>query len=279
MSRAGEGGGLQNRCRNTTVGPNPTKRSTHHWLNLAEQGTLNAWVEGSSPSWCTNLFRCKYNMENEFICKFCGKECKNENSQRNHERLCKENPNKKTSPFVKWNATHNAWNKGLTEETDDRVKQSRNTWRENLSLGKFKPVHQDKHLSKDHKQAISNSMKLAHKEGRAHNIGESRWNNEHSYPEKWLIKVLENEFGMKEHIDYKTEMSFGRFALDFAWPDRKLCIEIDGKQHQTDEIQKIRDNNKDKLLNENGWNELRIPWSDCCNNTKIWIEKIKLFLS
>lgn len=27
MSRAGEGGGLQNRCRNTTVGPNPTKRS------------------------------------------------------------------------------------------------------------------------------------------------------------------------------------------------------------------------------------------------------------
>ena len=183
---------------------------------LAEQGTLNAWVEGSSPSWCTNLFRCKYNMENEFICKFCRKECKNENSQRNHERLCKENPNKKTSPFVKWNATHNAWNKGLTEETDDRVKQSRNTWRENLSLGKFKPVHQDKHLSKDHKQAISNSMKLAHKEGRAHNIGESRWNNVHSYPEKWLIKVLENEFGMKEHIDYKTEMSFGRFALDFA---------------------------------------------------------------
>lgn len=30
----------------------------------------------------------------EFICRYCGKECKNANSLRNHERLCKENPNR-----------------------------------------------------------------------------------------------------------------------------------------------------------------------------------------
>ena len=30
----------------------------------------------------------------EFICKYCGKECINTNSLRNHERLCKENPNR-----------------------------------------------------------------------------------------------------------------------------------------------------------------------------------------
>jgi len=28
------------------------------------------------------------------LCQYCGKECKNENSLRNHERLCKENPNR-----------------------------------------------------------------------------------------------------------------------------------------------------------------------------------------
>ncbi len=28
-----------------------------------------------------------------FICSFCSKECKNHNSHRNHERLCKSNPN------------------------------------------------------------------------------------------------------------------------------------------------------------------------------------------
>lgn len=33
------------------------------------------------------------------ICKFCNKECKNPNSLRNHERLCKSNPNRQQSPF------------------------------------------------------------------------------------------------------------------------------------------------------------------------------------
>lgn len=33
------------------------------------------------------------------ICKHCSKECKNENSLRNHERLCKENPNRQFTPF------------------------------------------------------------------------------------------------------------------------------------------------------------------------------------
>jgi hypothetical protein len=35
------------------------------------------------------------------LCKFCSKECKNDNSLRNHERLCKENPNKQESTLVK----------------------------------------------------------------------------------------------------------------------------------------------------------------------------------
>ena len=59
------------------------------------------------------------------ICKFCSKECKNENSLRNHERLCKENPNKQESSLssyhksgsskgkIAWNKGLPAWNKGL----------------------------------------------------------------------------------------------------------------------------------------------------------------------
>lgn len=34
------------------------------------------------------------------LCKYCQKECKNENSLRNHERLCKENPNRQLTPFM-----------------------------------------------------------------------------------------------------------------------------------------------------------------------------------
>jgi hypothetical protein len=40
-------------------------------------------------------------MENDFICKFCGKTCKNANSLRNHERLCKLNPNHRGQNLTK----------------------------------------------------------------------------------------------------------------------------------------------------------------------------------
>lgn len=36
---------------------------------------------------------------NMLICRHCDKECKNKNSQRNHERLCKENPNRQFTLF------------------------------------------------------------------------------------------------------------------------------------------------------------------------------------
>lgn len=39
------------------------------------------------------------------ICKYCGKECKNDNSLRNHERLCHSNPNRQIlkSNFIEYN--------------------------------------------------------------------------------------------------------------------------------------------------------------------------------
>jgi very-short-patch-repair endonuclease len=125
------------------------------------------------------------------------------------------------------------------------------------------------------REKISASMKKAHAEGRAWNIGKSRWNNEHSYPEKWLINVLKNEFGLEENKDYQTEFSFHRFSLDFAWPDRKICIEIDGEQHQRFQEQKQRDIEKDKLLKEEGWKELRKSWQDIFNNPKSFIEEVR----
>ena len=80
------------------------------------------------------------------LCKYCGKECKNENSLRNHERLCKENPNKQESSLKAYHASGAskgnksktgipAWNKGLpgtftgkkhSEETKLKMSESKN---------------------------------------------------------------------------------------------------------------------------------------------------------
>ena len=69
-------------------------------------------------------------MEENYICKFCGKVCKNANSLRNHERLCKENPEHQESSWIKFNKEHGAWNKGLTKETDERVRKYGETFSE-----------------------------------------------------------------------------------------------------------------------------------------------------
>lgn len=71
-------------------------------------------------------------MDIEYKCQYCGKICKNANSLRNHERLCKSNPNRQTNP----QKGKTPWNKGLTKETDSRLmKMSRFYYK------KFEPYH------------------------------------------------------------------------------------------------------------------------------------------
>lgn len=44
----------------------------------------------------------------KFICKYCGKECKNLNSLHNHERLCKQNPDRAETALMKYNRSGHA---------------------------------------------------------------------------------------------------------------------------------------------------------------------------
>ena len=71
-------------------------------------------------------------------------------------------------------------------------------------------------------------MKAAIKEGRAHGWANVRQNiGGMSYPEIWFSNMLnKNGFG-----SYEYNKPFYKYKLDFAWPDRRLCIEIDGSQH------------------------------------------------
>lgn len=129
----------------------------------------------------------------------------------------------------------------------------------------------------DVRAKISEGMKKAHAEGRAGTFP-SRKNCEHSYPEKWLIGVLNRELGLVEDKDYKTEYFFHKQFLDFAWPERKLCIEIDGQQHERFIERKINDAKKDENLKAENWKLLRLKWSNICNDTQECIQQILSFL-
>lgn len=216
--------------------------------------------------------------EKQFICQYCGKLCKNANAHRNHERLCPKNENhppysRMCSGYPRNGLT--PWNKGLTSETDERIKRHVEKVKEGYKSGRLKPSQLGKKATDEHRKHISEGMKKAHAEGRAHNIGECRWNNSPSWPEQWFITVIENEFQDK---NFKREFPFYKFSLDFAWIDKKRCIEIDGEQHDRSEEQKRRDLEKDTLLKENGWELLRMPWKEVYKDTKLWIEKARAFI-
>lgn len=124
-------------------------------------------------------------------------------------------------------ANGHAWNKGLTKETDERVAKMSATFARKRAAGWVSP-NLGRKSSLEARKKISESMKRAHHEGRAHNIGDCRWNNKPSWPEQWFMQVVENEFTDKQ---YAREFPFHRFSLDFVWLHKKRCIEIDGEQH------------------------------------------------
>lgn len=79
--------------------------------------------------------------KNTYVCQYCGKLCKNANSLRNHERLCKQNPNRQYSYF----SLHRG--KTITWTPENRYTKAK-------KLGLPKPQ-----LSEETRQKLSNAIK------------------------------------------------------------------------------------------------------------------------
>lgn len=79
--------------------------------------------------------------------------------------------------------------------------------------------------------------------------------------EKTFREALERR-GLREGIDFATQYPLRHsFILDFAFPDRKVAVEVDGRKwHSTPEAKK-RDGFKDHILNRLGWRVFRF-WEE-----------------
>ena len=175
--------------------------------------------------------------------------------------------------------TRESWNKGFTKETSKRVAKSAETLKSRYTMGEITPSQRGKSVSEETKKKISKKMKEHSKAGRLHNIGTCRWKGEPSYPEKFFMKVIDNEFTDKNYAyEYHMRLKETNYSLDFAWPDKKKNIEIDGSQHQQFEEQKERDFRRDERLAAIGWQVMRIRWKDMFHNPQKWIELAKSFI-
>lgn len=185
----------------------------------------------------------------ELKCIFCGKECKNCNSKRNHERLCKLNPDRdfispKTENYYSALAKRKNSNQFIkAKENGLPLPKNGMSGRSGSFLGK--------HHSEETKKHISESMKEIYK---GCSIWRTQIEKRKSYAEMYFDKLFPN---LKQNYHVLT------YYLDLANPDRKLYIEVDGEQHYTD-IKVIEHDKKrtEELLNE-GWVCVkRIRWSE-----------------
>lgn len=235
------------------------------------------------------------------ICVYCSKDCKIPAGKGIHERICKLNPDRKPllnngnpnikfvshkAPYGTWKckwcdkevifntrnelqkhlkenhperAVHGAWNKGLTAETDIRIAKSRETLKEGYKSGRNVSAQKGKSHTAEQKKLISESRRkylLEHPEKVPYVLNHHSKGD--SYPEKYFKAVFDNA-----EIDYSQNYYSNGYFLDFAWPDIKVYIEIDGEQHYVDHRIVEHDKIRTQRLHELGWRLLtRIRWSE-----------------
>ena len=122
------------------------------------------------------------------------------------------------------------------------------------------PLKNYKHslLSKQH---MSQSRKKAFKEGKIKRTGWlNRQKKNRSYAEQWLKEYIDNYC---TDLNYKEDYPIKNYLLDFAWPEKQICIEMDGEQHFLNQQRFESDRKKDEILKNLGWKVLRIRWKEC----------------
>ena len=208
-------------------------------------------------------------------CKYCGKECKNLNSLRNHERLCKENPNRETSNLIIYYSKNQDAKRGnrYTKAKEKGIKYiDKPETLEKLS-NSFK---NHKHTSTT-KEKISRSRKKYLEEYPEKIPWKLNHSSKISYPEKYFLELFK-----KENIDLQYHKQVGLYELDFYNDKLKKYVEIDGEQHYTPEMIK-HDKIRSDYLYSLGWKELRIRWKEykkmSSKEKENKIQEIKEFIS
>jgi very-short-patch-repair endonuclease len=57
-------------------------------------------------------------------------------------------------------------------------------------------------------------------------------------------------------LKFRRQVPIGNYIVDFACPSCRVIVELDGSQHADDEIV-LRDSNRTKFLQSQGWHVLR----------------------
>ena len=165
--------------------------------------------------------------------------------------------------------TRSAWNKGLTEHIDTRVKRNAITIREGYENGTIKRRKGFKH-SKETKKKISDWQLKFLEKNPDQVLYRKFHSSKESYPEKRFRKSLEKA-GIQGWI-YRYPA--GIYEYDFAFPELKLDVEIDGSTHLKPEVKK-KDIRRDAWSRSQGWSVARFTAREIKTNLQDVIIKLE----
>lgn len=188
-------------------------------------------------------------------CIYCGRLCKNINSLAQHECRCEKNPNKIV--VINSGHSHQAWNKGLTKETDKRVAQGSQTLSKRIQSGEVIPPQLGKPVTNEVKLKISKSCLEKSKNGNWHKslaknmhynyngidldgrweLNYAKWLDTHNI--KWERPSIRFTYKFKGKIHYYTP--------DFYLVEADEYVEVKGYKTAKDEA-KWRDFPKEQKL-------------------------------
>lgn len=175
-----------------------------------------------------------------FSCKFCNKECKNANSLRNHERLCKLNPNRQISAMekpdwhTKYGIGHKACNQYIKAKQLGLPKPTlSDESRQRISIaGKNRPP-----ISEYTRKKLSESMKKVYSINPPKVAGRSKCGTykgiycRSSWELAFVIYNLEHNIRFeanKKCFKYIWNNEEHSYFPDFYYPDTDTYVEVKG---------------------------------------------------
>lgn len=206
-----------------------------------------------------------------FICKYCDKECKNDNSLRNHERLCKLNPNRQYTPFSEPNFNKickKNYRNGYTKAKDEgRIYTiSKETSKKISDSSKSRTKEWNKENGKKISKAIQEKVKnntwhtsLAKNMHYNYNGIDLHGKWELNYAKYLDYNNIRWE-RCKESFEYIFENKIRHYTPDFYLLDSDEYIEIKGYKTNKDEAKwsQFPNNKKLKIFMKNDLKKLNI---------------------
>ena len=224
-----------------------------------------------SGRFCSDSCKCSYNVKKrkKHVCNFnketkeggwnckCGLNFKTRKLLNLHRKECKVFPIMKTG-----------WNKGLTKETDERIKKQVDTYKKHLNDCKFTPSFLGKHHTEKTKKTVSEKRKLFLK------------NNPEKHPWKKNSKfisvpcqILKKKLREKKYVfveEYTDKNWDKNYSLDIAFLEKKIAIEVNGNQHY-EKNGDLKEYYKQRhlFLENKGWTILEFHYTFCFKEEKI----------